>query len=390
MRSEPASSPPSDAPVRRRRVLYAHGFDPASAARYRRLILRGREGPEIERFSPVSEGWRSCDRAGAETVFEILRYEDIVRRWRARPAPAAFLAGVWRMLGFIFGGGLRRLAALAPGPAGLLFYPLAGIGLCLGAGCLLGAGAAAALGLNGRIGALAGAALGFWGSLLLERSFFLHLMLALFEFLFRIAKRSDPALEARISLFAARILDAAEAEPGVDEVLVVGHSLGCVVAVRALGEALASDPDLAARGPALSLLTLGSVGGYLSAARGPGAAAYGAAAIRIASTEGLFWADISSPRDRFSAGLADPLLLIGDAPEAARSPRVLSAKFGPARRDPEDRRTRFRAMGLHMRYLGPPEEDGGFDFLAAISGPLTLRARYGSRRNSPKARMLRR
>lgn len=396
MRSDPASSPPSDAvigaPVRRR-VLYVHGFDPAGAARYRRLILRGggREAPEIVRFSPVSEGWRSHDPAGAEMVFEMLRYEDIVRGWRARPAPAAFLAGLGRTLGFIFGGGLRRLAARTPGPAALLFYPLAGIGLCLGAGYLLGAGATGALGLDGWAGAaarLAGAALGFQVSLLLERSFFLHLMLALFGFLFRIAKRDEPALEARISLFAARMLDAVD--PSVDEVLIVGHSLGGVVAARALAEALARDPELAQRGPALSFLTLGSVGAYVSAARGPGAKAYGAALLRIASTERLFWVDVSSPRDWFSAGLVDPLLLIGEAPEAARSPRVISAKFGPARRDPDDRRTRFRAMGLHMRYLGAPEEEGGFDFSAAISGALTLNARYGPRRDSPKARMLRR
>ncbi|MEM7270819.1 MAG: hypothetical protein AAF401_16400, partial [Pseudomonadota bacterium] len=81
-------------------------------------------------------------------------------------------------------------------------------------------------------------------------------------------------------------------------------------------------------------------------------------------------------------------LLLEDPPLSAKSPRVISAKFGKSKPDPDDKRTRFRAMSLHMKYLSAPDREGGFDFLGVVSGALTLRERFQSRRNSPKAKML--
>ncbi|MEM7268677.1 MAG: hypothetical protein AAF401_05430 [Pseudomonadota bacterium] len=396
-------------PVKRRRVLYAHGFDPATSERYRRLMARAgaeRDGPppaisQVAPMSDVSEGWRVnavVDGQSVETIFEVLRYEDIVRQWRGRALPIRLATGLSSWFRFILNGGLRRVFAVAKGPGGLFFYPvfmlLAFIGIGVFTGRMAGEGAEllGAPDWASQVGRAIGALAGLWLSVRAERAFFAHLMLGLFDFMFHVAREKPPAgrLEMRVELFAHRIADAVRTaqDKKVDEVLVVGHSLGALVAARALARAMEQDIDLTGGNAKVSLLTLGSVAGYVSCHGGVGADRYAFDLGRVASDEDLSWVDVSAPRDWFSFGLVDPLLLIDDAPLTARSPRVISAKFGRFRPDPEDKRTRFRAMGLHMKYLAAPDRDGGFDFFAVTSGPLTLKERFAERRNSPKAKML--
>lgn len=400
----------SKRPIRRRRVLYAHGFDPATSERYRRIMARSgaeRESAppvlsQVAQMSDVSEGWRITSDAGGErveTVFEILRYEDIVRQWQRRPLPKRLWSGLTGWFGFIINGGLRRVFSVAKGPAGLFFHPIlmlaAFIGLGVFAGRMAGEAAEAFLGApdwTSQAARVVGAAVGLYLSVRLERMFFTHLMLALFDFMFKIAKEEFPAgrLEMRVELFAHRIAECVNSakEKKVDEILIVGHSLGGLIAVRALARAMEQDIDLTGGRAAVSLLTLGSVSGYVSCHGGVGADRFAADVGRVASDDDLAWVDVSAPRDWFSFGLVDPLLLINEPPVEAKSPRVISAKFGKASPDPEDRRTRFRAMGLHMKYLAAPDREGGFDFLSVVSGELSLKERFQNRRNSPRAKML--
>ncbi|MEM7524642.1 MAG: hypothetical protein AAF360_12965 [Pseudomonadota bacterium] len=394
--------------VRRRRVLYFHGFDPAPSDRYRRMIGRaganwGDHAPQMTPVGPVtdiSEGWRvvASENGGAvETVFEVLRYEDIVRQWRDRPLMTRLRTGLSAWCRFAFGGGLARAYGLARGPAGLIFYPVAMLAMFILFGLLFGrlAGEAAeaygAPGWSSQLGRVLGAIGGVWLSVRWERSLFVHLMLALFDFLIRVAEDKPPAgrLEMRIDAFADRIAACVDAagDAEVDEILVVGHSLGGLVAVRALARAMERDVDLTGGRAELSLLTLGSVAGFVACRGGAGADAYGEDVARIASSQDLFWLDVSTPRDWFSFGLVDPLMMV-DAPlTEARSPLVISARFGRFRPDPEDKRTKFRAMGVHMKYLAAPDHRGGFDFFGVAAGGQTLSDRHKGRRSSPKARM---
>ena len=406
---EEDASLPADRRVRRRRVIYLHGFDPARSERYRRLIERagrdrGETPPEFTPVGPISEiseGWRirATDEGRiVETVFEILRYDDVVRHWRRR-AP---LVRIWTGLGswgrFMFGGGWLRCLRFAKGPAALVFHPvlmlLSFVLLGVGFGRLVGEAMEAYLaapGWTSQASRAVGAVLGFWVSLRLERTFFAHLMLALFDFLIRLAEDKTPTgrVESRIDAFADRLVECvADAEEAkVDEILIVGHSLGGYMAVRTLARALERDVDLAGGRPAVSLLTLGSVGGYVACRGGDGAENYAADVGAVASDPDIAWVDVSAPRDWFSFGLVDPLLMTPAPPAAARSPLVISAKFGRFKADPDDRRTRFRAMGLHMKYLAAPDRKGGFDFFRVVAGRRSLSGFFAGRRDSPKARM---
>ena len=350
----------------------------------------------VAQMSDVSEGWRITSDAGGErveTVFEILRYEDIVRQWQDRPLLKRLWSGLISWFGFVFNGGLKRVFSVAKGPGGLFFYPVMMLAMFIGLGVFTGRMAGEGAEMLGapdwasQVGRGIGALAGLYLSVRFERAFFTHLMLSLYDFLFRIAKEEFPSgrLEMRVELFAHRIAECVNSakEKKVDEILIVGHSLGGLVAIRALARAMQQDIDLSGGRAKISLLTLGSVSGYVSCHGGVGADRFALDVARVASDSDLSWVDVSAPRDWFSFGLVDPLLLLEDPPVEARSPRVISAKFGKASSDPDDKRTRFRAMGLHMKYLAAPDRDGGFDFLSVVSGELSLKERFQDRRNFP-------
>src|SRR5262249_20568175 len=61
-----------------------------------------------------------------------------------------------------------------------------------------------------------------------------------------------------IGVAAQRLIEAAKANKA-DELVLVGHSTGSVIAMAVLARALELDPDLGRHGPRLVLLTLGAV-----------------------------------------------------------------------------------------------------------------------------------
>src|SRR5262249_8011847 len=90
------------------------------------------------------------------------------------------------------------------------------------------------------------------------------------RFILRQARGQTADLEARPANFARRV-EAVLDESEVDEVLVIGHSSGAMLAVSTVARALRRRGD-AAGGPALSLLTLGECIPMLSYQ--PGASAF--------------------------------------------------------------------------------------------------------------------
>lgn len=377
--------------VRRRCVLYVYGFDPAPADRYWRLIKRA-GGPGAY-FSDIDigeggiESW-TVNAGEVETRFEILGYKDIVHSFQSRSAATRLTSGFYWWGKFVLSGAFSRVFQLSRGPARLFLYPLIVFAalylVCFGGLALLNLGVIYAGGPNTHMLARVAAALPLMVALsgYVERIFYPNMMLALFEFLFRLAGGARPShqINQRIANFADRIRTVQREK--YDEVLVVGHSLGGYLALRALAQTIG---DRAER--SVNFMTIGSIAGFIAFQGGPGSVAYSNELAKVASSDKVFWLDVSAPRDWFSFGLLDPLLTVDHAPQQARSPRIISAKFGAWRRDPDDWRTMFQPMGLHMKYLDAPTRSGAFDFFEVTCGAQCLRARYSQRRNSPKAKM---
>ena len=367
--------------VRRRTVWYVHGFDPATTARYRRIFAAASERLDvvIEDLPGGAAGWRA--RRG-ETVTDVrhLRYEDLVRAWRAGPLWRRLWRGARAFAGSCREGAMQRLLRRAPWVPGLAVFPF----LVLGAPVAVAALAFVA----GPLAGIAAMAVAMAGALWLVRWSYLDVVADLFAWMTALARGEGQAdaYRARVRAMAAEIAGGGEA----DEVLVVGHSLGGIGAIQAVAAVLDGGTPAAGAasgGGRLGLLTLGSTHGVVLAQRGAGRARLAAAVARVAA-DGVFWVDVTSPRDMFCVPLTDPLLLIGDAAAPGMtSPRVISAPLRDAPAIPGDRRTVFGAMRRHMGYLLAPEPGSGFDYADAVTGPLSLAERFGARGNSPKARM---
>ena len=381
------------ATVRRRHVFYVSGFDPKGPAHYHRLYADQAElaaavgGYRVavgkrRKLSEHAAGWSvRYGAAGAATVdtdIEFLRWDDIVREhWPRNPAVLAVDLVLTTLL-YLRSGALWKMFKLSWPPVVALVVPflillalVLALPLAAAAGVAIGgstgswpAGAAAALALFGA--ALAGARLA-------EQRLNMQWLLRSYAFTGRQGTRGWPLLEARLDAFARAIAERVKVA-GCDEVLIVAHSSGSIMAVIALARALALDPRLTQRGPRVGLLTLGHWTPLLSSL--PQAERFRTELDRLARDPALDWVDFTAPPDGCCFALTDPISAAGAAPARPNHPRLLSprfaAMFSPARYA-EIKRDRFR---LHFQYLMASELPGDYDYTAITAGPLLLGERF--------------
>lgn len=384
--------------VRRRRVFYIPGFDPIQTRRYRQFYRE--EGPrqadisgyalEVLRGKPagIAHGWSvraEIDGEPVEAVVEVLAWADIIGGSMRRTIPATYgqmLRTAWI---YVSTGALFRLGRLRKGPTLAALYPVVMLSmqavLAVLAGWGLGFGVAWVV--PGGWGVLPGVAAGLGLTVALLRAFqrwdrwFLAYYL-MHDYAFSAGLRGAyPAvLTARMEVFRERIL-AAMADDW-DEVLVVGHSSGAMLGVSILADLLRD--GVPARGPALSLLTLGHVVPMVSflpeAKKLRGDLAYLSVQGRIC------WVDVTAPGDGCAFALCDPVAVSGVAPEGKRWPLVISCAFTRTFSPERWRKMRFRWFRLHFQYMCAFDRPGDYDYFRVTAGPLTLEARYAGRRPS--------
>ncbi|NDY92664.1 hypothetical protein [Ideonella livida] len=403
--SRPPAAAPESGPVRRRQVLYVSGFDPQGPNHYHQLYqAEGRSQAALEGWTlevgprrkrgPQAMGWTVRWQAGpdapaTDTQFDLLRWDDVVRahwprgRWGLMGRIAYASWALWR------GGVLWKLARSSwpqfmfmafPGLA-LLLLALGSAGVLAGAAHLawqgaLGWGLAlAALGLP----ALAGAA--EWA----ERRSFSGWMMRSTACMVDHMRGRMPDLDERLDRLAGVLLDhwQAQADPhrAVDELLVVGHSSGAMMAVIVVARALARWPAGQPR-PPLSFLTLGHCTPIMSYQ--PEAAAFRADLDRLAAlgpADGLHWVDLSSPVDGCCMPLQGPPRHPWARPPHT-SPRVLNARFAQRFSPAAYARIKADKYRCHFQYLMAADLPGGpdsLDYFRLTAGPQTLAQRCGHR-----------
>ncbi len=395
--SAASASSSSSGRVRRRHVFYVSGFDPKGPAYYHRLFAEQAElagvvgGYRVEvggrrRAAAHSSIWTlnhfsapTDGHADVETTFEFLRWDDIVRsHWTRNPAVLA-----WKLVQttwlYLRTGAMGTMLKLAWPPVVVLFLPfllLIGLLLTVPAAWLLARGLAAGTGalvpaMTAGIALIAGATgLALW----LERKMNVRWLLRSYAFTGLQGTRGCPALDDRLDHFARRIVDQLQVTPAVDEVLIVAHSSGSIMATTALARALMFDPSLSKRGPTLSLLTLGQWSPLLSSL--PTAQRFRDELAVIAADPAIDWVDFTAPPDGCCFALTDPVAAAGVEAQRPDHPRLLSPRFAEmfaAERYAQIRRDRFR---LHFQYLMAGERASDYDYTAIIAGPLTLRTRF--------------
>ncbi len=377
--------PPSPPPVQRRRVCYLSGFDPQGPAHYHQLyatqaaLQSGVNGWPItvgpRRKAGAHVAWWSVtgeeDGHRTETRYEFLRWDDIVREhWpRGRWALVRSTAWAsWRMLrNGVMAYTLRRSwpMFLAMAMPGLLL-------LSLGLGAVLLTLLVTWLTTDGQplaaIGCLLlGLPLLAWLALVGEARTHMAWLMRSMACLVRQGEDQAQTLEQRLDALAAHVAETLR-DPLADEVLVVGHSSGALMAICVLARALAQVPDRPRPEQSWSLLTLGHCSPMLS--RQPAAARYRAELRQVALDDRLHWLDAGAPPDGCCYALVDPTEAL-DVP-AHRRPRLLNPRFADAFDPARYQAVRADKFRCHFQYLMATDRPTRLDYFALTAGSRSL------------------
>lgn len=401
MRNQVSYTPPgrtasaAAGPVRRRHVLYVPGYDPEARSRSRSLFVReliryGRRFGLNERsVTPVEQlpgvpalRWRirtARDAWATDTVYDVLRWDDIVERDFRRPMPACL---AWLALSIVHAlatGLTVRLMRMNWIFGCVTIYPavmvlaLALTSAGLGYAVARIATIWAAWPLAAAAGLVAAAGTVVLARPLYARAYVWHL---LHDWLFNWEHGSGrrPDYDARVERFAAHLHEVA-ASSDADEVLIVGHSSGAGMAMETLARALETDPKLGKGGPALALLTIGT--SLPVAALNVRAHAIRRRLARVMQAPHVLWVEYQAPQDWLNAAGFNPVRTVplGLAEHDCSNPVIRSARFAEITSEETYRLMLRSPFRMHFQFMMANDRSGEYDFYMMALGPIGLAAR---------------
>ena len=388
--------------VRRRHVYFFAGFDPKGASFYHRLYreesakqaaLAGylvKTGARLK-LPHGSDAWPVHMEQGGvvcESRIEHVRWDDLVRaHWPRSVAPLlwdmarsyayALQSGVIPAVGRI---APKTLVAWLYPMVFMLFIALAGLG---GAALVASWLAQSALGVLAWVLVFPSLALAvFWAGARLEARLNTGWLARIFRFASLQARDRIEGLEQRLDAAAATIAHSLS-QDDIDEVLIVGFSVGSILAASAAARALPLAPQAQAK---LSLLTLGHCIPMLGLL--PQAQRFRHELAILAEAQNLVWIDFSSTTDWGSFAMVDPLkACLGGEFTVQGKPRDPGAQGARTRWRSPRFHTLFDAQGyvqirrdkrrMHMQYLMAGHKVGEYDYFALTAGPLPLSKQLG-------------
>jgi hypothetical protein len=408
--------------VKQRLVLYVAGFDPSGPAHYHRLYkehatrqgaLKGYQievGPRrkhsehLATWSVTHSPTGDQETNSTHTDYLFARWDDIVRtHWQQMNSfsstcrlASSFLATQWH---YLRTGALWHMLCLAWPPVVALVSPLAlllvVLLLWLAAPWAISAGLSM-LGLTGTlaqgavhsgliVAAWALVSLGLaWAVRKLEDKFHMLWLMRSYIFTRSQALGHVPEVDDRLRAFAVAIAQARDSGK-YDEVLVVGHSSGCILAVSALAQSLSIPPaqNIAnAQGKpvhstAIGLLTLGHWLPLLSSL--PAAQEFRAQLQCISNHGALYWVDFAAPADGCCFAFVDAVAAaVPESERGACVPKLLSPRFQTLFNEADYRALCSHRFDLHFQYIKAAPLPGDYDYFAITAGDLALSARFAS------------
>lgn len=385
--------------VRNRRVFYVPGYDPFPPRRYRELYRReGTAQADISGYELSLEArpagasnysWQvntTIDEVSTRTRVDVLVWADLVQASMQRGILGTYVLLARTFWAFAGSGAFLRLLRLRPQPMLAASWPIVALLGQLLIAVLTGYALAWGLAylIPGPMGWPLGLVAGWvWGVYLL-RQFRrwdpkLYAYYLLYDFAHTAAHNGayGAKLSARLDEFASEV-QAALADPELDEVLVVGHSSGASLAVSLLARVLRAQGEAH---PALGLLTLGHaipVQSYL-----PRALELRGDLAFVSKARNITWVDVTAQGDGCAFALCDPVAVSGMASPEQRWPLVLSAAFSESLKPETLARLKWRFFLTHFQYLAAFDAPRDYDYFQITAGPRTLAARYAGRAHSP-------
>ena len=179
--------------------------------------------------------------------------------------------------------------------------------------------------------------------------------------------RSRPELEERLNRFAEELVRLAS-EPGVDEIVVHGHSLGAPLALLVMDRALALDPQFGHGGAPIRFATTGS--SLLKLALHPAAGWLRESIGKLANAPAIYWVEFQSANDFISMYNVDPVGALGMQP--TDKPIIKVIEVPAMLEEATYKRFRFNFWRIHRQPRMGNERRYFYDYFMLCCGPLAL------------------
>ncbi|MGK7057839.1 hypothetical protein AB4853_15355 [Bradyrhizobium sp. 1050_B9_N1_2] len=366
----------------KRLVFHIGGYDPTTPpAGAERRFLR-----EIERFQRtwtveaiVDDLHDGADQTKwnvtttgpnwqVETDYHLVRWDDVIEGFSRRSIGSRIPLGLLAFLDFVLAGTLWRYLLTNWRYALFFLYPFVMFGLLIATAVLIGVLAfkitgsipvAAVGGLFGVTAVLAGP----WR--------WLHLGDLFDDWIFsrEYIRRGNSQIEQRLDRLAAELV-AAASNSAADEILVIGHSLGAVLAVDLLDRALKLDPALGQKEIPLTFLSVGSsilkIGLHSKAVR------FRTTVERIAKSRAIFWGDYQALVDPLNFYKSRPMAEMGLSTENEATVRVV--RFSRMLNDDMYQRIRFNFFRVHCQFVSGNDKRTSYDYFMLTCGPISAKS----------------
>ena len=368
--------------VSKRLVFHVGGYDPitphaGAQRRFVREIARFQlvwsvkasmdglhDGADPMKWSVTTTGpnWR------VETDYHLVRWDDVIETFSRRTIYWRIPLGIIAFLDFVVSGALRGYLRTNWHYAGFFLYPFVMFGALILVASLIGvvvlkASGSIPVGIVVVVVLLAALLDGPWRWLNLDTLF------DDWSFSREYIRKGNWILEQRLDRLAAEIVAAASGSDA-DELLVIGHSLGAVLAVDLLDRALTLDPAFGTRKIPVTFLTIGS--SVLKIGLHRGATRFRAAVARVALSPGIFWGDYQARVDIMNFYNINPMAEMALPTEDG--PVVRLVEFGRMLEHAMYRRIRLKFYRLHCQFISGNDRRAPYDYFMLVCGPVSAKS----------------
>ncbi|HXL48473.1 MAG TPA: alpha/beta hydrolase [Xanthobacteraceae bacterium] len=375
--------------VRHRHVYHIAGYDPIDAgAQYRRFVRQldvfrrtwnvDASVSELEQDSDQSRAWwsvRACaPNWQVEAVHEALLWDDIVRGDFTRPLPVRLFEALRAYLDFIVTGTMFRYIVANQRYAIFFLFPILSVVLFAAVGWFFARLLTGFVGLDGFNAVVLGVPAGLLLFLVLMRwpgrRWRVEQLLDDWVCAHDYIHGGRPDIDARLDRFAETLLARAR-EGGLDEIVLVGHSLGAMLVLDVIVRALARDAGFARRGAAVSVLTIGAT--IPKFALHPRAQAIRARIARVVAEPSVAWTEYQSRADTISFYKFDPVSLRRiDDDRLDGKPVIRRVQIHDMLLPETFERCRTHVLRLHYRSVMANDRRAPYDYFLMACGPVSF------------------
>jgi pimeloyl-ACP methyl ester carboxylesterase len=375
--------------VRRRHVYHVAGYDPMDAgALYRRFtrqldVFRRTWNVDasvsaLEQTGDKCRAWWTVRSRGpnweVEAVHEAFLWDDIVRADFRRPLALRLLKAAFAYCDLIVTGTMFRYIVANQRYAIFFLFPIFSVVLFAVAGWIVARLTTGFLGLDGVPAAALGVPLGVAVFLLLlrwpGRRWRVEQLLDDWICAHAYIHGERPDIDARLELFAEALL-AQTRDAALDEIVIVGHSLGAMLVLDVIVRALARDANFGRRGPAVCVLTIGAT--IPKFALHPRAQAIRRRIAEVAAEPSIAWTEYQSRADTISFYKFDPVSLRRIAADRLDSKPVIRRVQIHDMLLPETfARCRTHVLRLHYRSVMANDRRAPYDYFLMVCGPVAF------------------